>query len=85
MIFGGCGADFIANWKRLEDATRESRDRGEQRDGEREAMGFFLCFLELCLLVLKFANKKTLLPGWYKELQCLGPFSARVLNCTLPG
>jgi DNA polymerase gamma 1 len=34
--------------------------------------------------VSKVANKKTLVPAWYKELLCLGPFSARVLNRTLP-
>ncbi|KAF8492208.1 DNA polymerase family A-domain-containing protein [Russula emetica] len=30
------------------------------------------------------ADKKTLAPAWYKELLSLGPFSARVLNRTLP-
>jgi DNA polymerase gamma 1 len=34
--------------------------------------------------VSKIVNKKTLAPAWYRELLFLGPFSARVLNRTLP-
>jgi DNA polymerase gamma 1 len=34
--------------------------------------------------VSKVTNKEPLVPAWYKELLCLGPFSARVLNRTLP-
>jgi DNA polymerase gamma 1 len=35
-------------------------------------------------MVSKVAGNKTLVPVWYKELLSLGPFSARVLNRTLP-
>jgi DNA polymerase gamma 1 len=34
--------------------------------------------------VSKVANKDTLVPAWYSELLCLGPFNSRVLNRTLP-
>jgi DNA polymerase gamma 1 len=34
--------------------------------------------------VSKIVNKKTLVPAWYNELLCLGPFSARVLNRIVP-